>query len=394
MRTQAALLLFVLTLTALPATAGAQALPPSGSIPQQGPDAAQQCMGCHGARGEGIPTAGFPRIAGQPDYYLAKQLRDYADGLRRNPAMEAISKTLSAQEIADVARFFSQLDPPPAHARATAEATERGQQLATVGDAAHGVQACSNCHGPDGVGEPPAIPYLAGLDATYLLDALAAWKTGSRRNDPGGQMATVALLLTAEDAAAVAGFYASLQPPSPVAPALVQAGEPSLGPIGGTTPVVSEAEEPAAAGTGQSAPTGGATHGRGAADTDTETGAEAPAPQERGRQRQAAPPTALGDGDPARGRAIVAGGTHGCAACHAIPGIRSPRGIVGPPLGGMAERTLIAGQLPNEPAVLAAFLENPPALVPATGMPDVGLTTEDARHVAAYLYTLEPGNAR
>ena len=62
------------------------------------------------------------------------------------------------------------------------------------------------------------------------------------------------------------------------------------------------------------------------------------------------------DGDPARGRAILASGIHGCTACHAIPGIDTARGVVGPPLAGMAGRGLIAGQLPNRPGVLVAFL--------------------------------------
>jgi cytochrome c2 len=95
-------------------------------------------------------------------------------------------------------------------------------------------------------------------------------------------------------------------------------------------------------------------------------------------------------GDAARGLALVASGVHGCQACHAIPGLRSPRGVAGPPLDGVARRALIAGQLPNKPAVMVAFLQDPPALVPATGMPNVGLDLDDARHIAAYLYTLEP----
>jgi mono/diheme cytochrome c family protein len=95
------------------------------------------------------------------------------------------------------------------------------------------------------------------------------------------------------------------------------------------------------------------------------------------------------DGDPTRGLALVAGGSYGCAACHAIPGIRFPKGNVGPPLDGMAGRSLIAGQLPNKPGVMVAFLQDPPALAPQTGMPNVELTTEQARDIAAYLYTLE-----
>jgi cytochrome c2 len=100
------------------------------------------------------------------------------------------------------------------------------------------------------------------------------------------------------------------------------------------------------------------------------------------------------DGDASVGRAIVASGRYGCTACHSIPGIRSPKGIVGPPLDGMAARAFIAGQLPNTPDTLVAFLQNPAALIPQTGMPDVRLGLEGARHVAAFLYTLEPSRAR
>jgi mono/diheme cytochrome c family protein len=98
------------------------------------------------------------------------------------------------------------------------------------------------------------------------------------------------------------------------------------------------------------------------------------------------------DGDPARGFALIASGSYGCAACHAIPGIRFPKGNVGPPLAGMAGRSLIAGHLPNKPGVLVAFLKDPPTLAPQTGMPNVGLSIAQARDIAAYLYTLEAPN--
>jgi hypothetical protein len=83
------------------------------------------------------------------------------------------------------------------------------------------------------------------------------------------------------------------------------------------------------------------------------------------------------------------------AAQRATPSPASnPRGIVGPPLGGLARRPFIAGQLPNTPGALVAFLVNPPALVAGIGMPNVGLTIEDARDVAAYLYTLPAKSER
>ena len=98
-------------------------------------------------------------------------------------------------------------------------------------------------------------------------------------------------------------------------------------------------------------------------------------------------------GDPARGLAILVTGSHGCQACHAIPGIGAPKGVVGPPLAGIAGRGFIAGQLPNTAQTMVSFLQDPPALVPRTGMPNVGLDLAQARDIAAYLYTLEVPDA-
>ena len=115
-----------------------------------------------------------------------------------------------------------------------------------------------------------------------------------------------------------------------------------------------------------------------------------------GCQPSASAPAAqqVQDGNASVGRAIVASGAHGCTGCHAIPGIRFPRGLVGPPLAGVARRAFIAGQLPNQPSTLIAFLQDPPALVPGTGMPDVRVSLEEARHIAAFLYTLESADER
>lgn len=90
----------------------------------------------------------------------------------------------------------------------------------------------------------------------------------------------------------------------------------------------------------------------------------------------------------ARGQLAIA--RTGCASCHVIPGVEWPRGKVGPPLEGFAARPLIAGQYPNEPAVLADYVRNAPKYTPRAGMPAMPLTPQEARDVAAYLYTLEP----
>jgi cytochrome c2 len=111
------------------------------------------------------------------------------------------------------------------------------------------------------------------------------------------------------------------------------------------------------------------------------------------RSSHVAPAQRVPDGDAVRGRALVADGEFGCTACHDLPDLRAPHGVVGPSLTGIARRSFIAGQLPNRPDVLIAFLENPAALVPATGMPDVRLSAQQARDIAAYLYALEPTDA-
>lgn len=78
----------------------------------------------------------------------------------------------------------------------------------------------------------------------------------------------------------------------------------------------------------------------------------------------------------------------GCGACHAIPGVW-PQGVVGPRLAGFAEQNLIGGSLPNRPDVLAGFVRNAPLWLPEAGMPAMPLSEEEARDVAAYLYTLK-----
>ncbi|HSK40421.1 MAG TPA: c-type cytochrome [Arenibaculum sp.] len=96
-------------------------------------------------------------------------------------------------------------------------------------------------------------------------------------------------------------------------------------------------------------------------------------------------------GDPERGRVLVA--DYGCPACHLIPGVRGPEGVVGPPLDGFADRGQIAGFIPNFPGYLVAWLRDPPALAPMTGMPDMGVGEADARDMAAFLYTTGGGTA-
>jgi len=91
-------------------------------------------------------------------------------------------------------------------------------------------------------------------------------------------------------------------------------------------------------------------------------------------------------GDPAAGlRAIH---QYLCATCHKIPGIAGEDQNVGPSLAGIGQRQYIAGVLRNTPENMLRWLRDPPAVDPLTAMPNLRLREQDARDIAAYLYTL------
>jgi cytochrome c len=101
--------------------------------------------------------------------------------------------------------------------------------------------------------------------------------------------------------------------------------------------------------------------------------------------RTASPAPTFG-GDPVRGQLALR--SYGCHTCHAVPGIPGAQAMVGPPLEAWAERRYIAGSLPNEPVHLIEWIRFPQSIEPGTAMPDLGVTEQDARDMAAYLYTL------
>jgi cytochrome c553 len=171
------------------------------------PTGAQACAQCHAFDGVSDGTGAFPRIAAQSGYYLAAQLRAFASGVRTNSVMSAIAKALTPQDIADVTAYYAGLHPPflPL-AKPDAALIKSGEELATVGNETRGVQACDNCHGPGGAGEPPAIPYLAGQYASYIALELHMWQRGFRNTSPN-EMAPVARALDDQQIAALAAYY-------------------------------------------------------------------------------------------------------------------------------------------------------------------------------------------
>lgn len=94
----------------------------------------------------------------------------------------------------------------------------------------------------------------------------------------------------------------------------------------------------------------------------------------------------VADGDPRRAPALIE--RYGCTGCHRIPGSDSSQGRAGPSLQHFADRAYVAGVLPNTPANLVRWLRDPQAIVPGNAMPNLAVGEQDARDIAAYLYTL------
>jgi mono/diheme cytochrome c family protein len=80
---------------------------------------------------------------------------------------------------------------------------------------------------------------------------------------------------------------------------------------------------------------------------------------------------------------------NGCAGCHTIDGVPGAQGMVGPTLdSSLPQKVYIAGTLQNTPANMIAWLRRSRDMQPQTAMPSTGISEQDARDIAAYLYAL------
>lgn len=84
------------------------------------------------------------------------------------------------------------------------------------------------------------------------------------------------------------------------------------------------------------------------------------------------------------GRYLIA--AYGCGSCHTVPGVPGADGMSAPPLNHFYERGYIAGVLPNTEENLVRWIQDPQKILPGNAMPSLGVTAEEARQIAAYLY--------
>jgi cytochrome c553 len=169
------------------------------AILKTGRNVAGFCANCHGEGGNSLKPD-VPNLAGQNSAYLIEQLRQFADGRRRNEFMEGMIKALSADEKIGVVLFYASQKVMPKSASNTALAAKGKDYYSKI---------CWHCHGEDGRGNAQ-FARIAGQQPDYLRITLKRYRAGTGvRVDP--LMATSTKPMTDADIDAVVEFVTSMQ---------------------------------------------------------------------------------------------------------------------------------------------------------------------------------------
>ena len=169
------------------------------------------CGGCHGFDGNS-PVPAYPKLAGQNEAYIVKQIHDFkANTDRQNAIMMGMVAAVSDEDAADIGAYFQSQSIKEA-AAFEADKIAAGRELYKGGDLQKGIPACQACHGPTGAGTAGiGYPQLGGQYVEYTLAQLKAFKDGSRKNDDKMLMRSIVEKLSDEDMVAVANYIASLK---------------------------------------------------------------------------------------------------------------------------------------------------------------------------------------
>ena len=178
--------------------------------PAAGQQKSATCAACHGADGNSADPAN-PKLAGQSEGYLFKQLWNFKKGDRQNAIMSGMVAALSEQDMRDLAAFYAAqtLD----GGVADPDLVERGESLYRGGDLARGIPACAACHGATGLGNPAAkFPRLGGQHGQYTRSQLAQFRSMQRANDANQMMRNIAIRMTDPDMEALSSYIEGLRP--------------------------------------------------------------------------------------------------------------------------------------------------------------------------------------
>jgi cytochrome c553 len=165
------------------------------------------CVSCHGAAGNSTIAAN-PKLAGQVEGYVYKQLVEFTTPNRNNAVMSTYAKMMSDEDKKNIAAYLATQVQKPGAAK-NKDTLELGKKIYRGGIADKGVAACASCHGAAGAGIPAQYPRLAGQHQDYALAQLVAFRSGVRKNSV--PMVTLAKRMTDEEMQAVVDYIAGLK---------------------------------------------------------------------------------------------------------------------------------------------------------------------------------------
>lgn len=180
---------------------------PAQMLAQGAALAQAHCATCHGQGGQSA-APNFPRLAGQNQNYLTKQLRDFASGVRTSSVMKDKAAVLNEAGIQALALHYSRQKAASTPSDDSLLAGV-GQYIYERGNLYAGLPACLSCHGTQARGTAE-LPRLAGQHPRYLEQQLKAFSGHQRRND-GAVMNVIAARLSELERRAVSEYLASLQ---------------------------------------------------------------------------------------------------------------------------------------------------------------------------------------
>ena len=167
------------------------------------------CGACHGPDGNSL-VPGFPKLAGQGERYLLKQMQDIKNSKRVVIEMTGMLSGLGDQDLADIAAYYA--GQKSSVGAADEKLVARGEALFRGGNLGEGLPACAGCHSPDGAGNAQAgFPHLGGQHADYIKKQLTAFREGERHNDGDTMvMRSIAAKLSTQDIEALAQYIQGL----------------------------------------------------------------------------------------------------------------------------------------------------------------------------------------
>ena len=190
--------------------AAAAAAPVKPGDANSGQAKSATCGACHGIDGNPASSQ-YPKLAGQHENYIARQIELIKTNQRANPVMMGFIASMTPQDMHDVGAYFASKSSLPGVA--DAKLVAKGEALYRGGDKATNTPACMACHGPDGRGNPGAgYPQLAGQFADYTAAKLKDFRDGKKwsDDDKGAIMPAVVHGLNDNDIAALATYIEGL----------------------------------------------------------------------------------------------------------------------------------------------------------------------------------------